>query len=261
METKLIFDIDGTILSEKDHTIPSSTIQAIKEAQKNGHLCFINTGRPLSTIDQMIKDIGFDGYVCGCGTYIEYNHDILFHQEVQKETRKTVIQKSIEYHIDTMLEGKNGTSFPSKIFHPFVREIKENYTNQNFNIGEYSSHDSILFDKFASWYTDISDIDSFKKAISHDFDIIQRENDFIEVVPKGLSKASGIQFLVDYLQTSRDQTISIGDSTNDLAMLLYTKESVAMGNSHPALFDKVTYITDALENDGIYQALKHFHII
>ena len=50
-------------------------------------------------------------------------------------------------------------------------------------------------------------------------------------------------------------------TTNDLPMLSYTKESVAMGNSHPLLFDLVTYRTKHIKADGIEHALKHFHII
>ena len=75
MDTKLIFfDIDGTILDEHTHTVPLSAINAIKKAQQNGHQCFINTGRPRSTIDKIITDLPFDGFICGCGTYIEHHH-------------------------------------------------------------------------------------------------------------------------------------------------------------------------------------------
>lgn len=44
-------------------------------------------------------------------------------------------------------------------------------------------------------------------------------------------------------------------------MLKYTKDSVAMGNSNPLLFDIVTYITSDINDDGIKNALKHFNII
>ena len=84
---------------------------------------------------------------------------------------------------------------------------------------------------------------------------------FIEVVPKDCSKATGIQTFIDLIGASIDDCISIGDSTNDLPMLTYTKESVAMGNSNPVLFDYVTYITTDIEDDGIYNALKHFNVI
>ena len=72
----MFFDIDGTLLSEKTHSIPESTITALKKAKENGHLIFINTGRTFSLIDNCIKDLDPDGYVCGCGTYIRY-HDVM----------------------------------------------------------------------------------------------------------------------------------------------------------------------------------------
>lgn len=73
MNKKMIFfDIDGTILHEKTRTIPQSTLSAIKKARENGHLAFINTGRTFFNLTDDILGIGFDGYVCGCGTYIHY---------------------------------------------------------------------------------------------------------------------------------------------------------------------------------------------
>ena len=43
----LFFDIDGTILSELNGTIPESAKAAIGAAVREGHLAFINTGRTL----------------------------------------------------------------------------------------------------------------------------------------------------------------------------------------------------------------------
>lgn len=60
----LFFDIDGTLVSFKTHTIPASTIAALTQAKANGHKIFIATGRPpliitnLGAIQQLI-----DGFV------------------------------------------------------------------------------------------------------------------------------------------------------------------------------------------------------
>jgi hydroxymethylpyrimidine pyrophosphatase-like HAD family hydrolase len=43
-------------------------------------------------------------------------------------------------------------------------------------------------------------------------------------------------------------------------MLEYTKESIAMGNSNPVIFDHVTYKTTDINDDGVYNALKHFEL-
>lgn len=257
----IFFDIDGTLLDEETATVPQSTIQAISQARKNGYICVINTGRPISTIDQKVKDIGFDGYICGCGTYIEYHHQNIFHTELPYDLRKKVIQMTFECKIETVLEGKNGVYFLENNYQPLICQFQQRYIDEEFNVGIYNQHDVVMFDKFAAWYDENADIERFKDFLEPYFEIIQRDVNFIEVVPKGYSKATGIQTLIDYLHIPLEQTISIGDSTNDLPMLSYTKESVAMGNSHPLLFDLVTYRTKHIKANGIEHALKHFHII
>lgn len=262
MNTKLIFfDIDGTLLDEKTMLVPHSAKEAILKAQENGHHCFINTGRTQCAIDPVIREIPFDGYIYGCGTHIEYfNKDIYYH-ELNLEIRKKIIEMAIDCHVDCVMEGRNGIYFPVKIRHPFVQQIQKRYQELHFPINQYTREDLFSFDKMALWYDKQSDIETFKSFISLDFDIIQRDIDFIEIVPHTCSKATGIQRIAQYLNISLDDTISVGDSMNDLPMLTLTKESVAMGNSHPLLFNQVTYITTNIDQDGIYHALKHFHII
>lgn len=58
MDKKIIFfDIDGTLIDEKTDIIPDSTKEALKKAKENGHLIFINTGRPISEINTRIKEL------------------------------------------------------------------------------------------------------------------------------------------------------------------------------------------------------------
>ena len=53
----LFFDIDGTILDSKTHSVPESTMQSLKMAKERGLLLFINTGIP-----DEIEALPFNGY-------------------------------------------------------------------------------------------------------------------------------------------------------------------------------------------------------
>ena len=66
----LFFDIDGTLLTAYPHRVPQSAITALKAAQAKGHKLFINSGRTLALIPPIMEELGFDGYVCGCGSQI-----------------------------------------------------------------------------------------------------------------------------------------------------------------------------------------------
>ena len=103
--------------------------------------------------------------------------------------------------------------------------------------------------------------DELDQTISSLFFKDHRNDNFYELVPLGYSKASGIEFIINYLGIPFENTYAIGDSTNDLSMLKYVQHSIAMGNSTPALFDLVEYITTDIDKDGIFNALKHYKLI
>ena len=70
MKKIAFFDIDGTLTSEIDGSIPQSAITAIRKARANGNLMFLNTGRCIQNVEPRFQEVGFDGFVCGCGTKI-----------------------------------------------------------------------------------------------------------------------------------------------------------------------------------------------
>lgn len=254
----LFFDIDGTLLSEEENIIPKSTIEALAKVKENGHLVFINTGRPKATVPQEIKDLNPDGYVCGCGSYIEYHGEELIHKTLTNKRCHEIINNLLVNKIAAVLEGKHQVSFINPINHQGVSKILDFYTNLNYNIIDID--DTMTFDKFTIFFNDESDIESFKRTIT-DFDYIVRSPYMGEIVPLGYSKATGIQCLLDYFKLNLDDAYVFGDSTNDKSMLDYVKYSVVMGNGQPELFEDVYFVTKNLEDDGIEFALKFFNLI
>ena len=58
----IFFDIDGTLVSFKTHTIPQSTQNALKQLREKGIKIFIATGRPKVLMLEAVGDFPFDGY-------------------------------------------------------------------------------------------------------------------------------------------------------------------------------------------------------
>lgn len=262
MKNKIMFfDIDGTILSETTHTIPESTIKGLQEAKKRGHLIFINTGRPFSSIDECIKELNPDGYVCGCGTYIRYHDEVLFSKTLSLTRCQEIRDLIRNTNVEGALEGKDTVYFDQNIRHPFLKEVKERYeATPTFNLSTFDDP-NLSFDKLAIWFDENSDIEAFKQGIVEDFEYITRAPDFGEIVPLGCSKATGIQFLLDYFDLDKDDAYVFGDSFNDEAMLEYVKHAIVMGNGEPELFKLAYYVTKDIEEDGIYHALLHLGLI
>lgn len=257
----LFFDIDGTLVSEKTHLIPDSALTALKEAQKNGHYIIINTGRPYASVPTAIRELGYDGIICGCGTYIQWHNEILLHHTLPSSIVHNIVLYSQKCHVYPLLEGKDAVYFDPDNQYQHVRQIKENFIRQNPQIPHSWFEEDIHFDKLTVWHDEKSDFTTFKNLLKEDFNFIERDRHFGEFVPHGYTKATGIQFLMNYLSVKHDDTYCFGDSTNDLPMLEYVSHSVAMKNSNPVIFDKVEFITKDVDDDGIAYALKHYHLI
>ncbi len=78
MTCYLFFDIDGTLVTA-DGYCPSSAVDAIRSVRQTGGKTFINTGRTAMNVDASLREIGFDGYIYGCGTEMELDGKTLFH--------------------------------------------------------------------------------------------------------------------------------------------------------------------------------------
>ena len=257
----IFFDIDGTLLSEEEGIVPESAVRALQQARANGHLIFICTGRCKAIWPQEILDIGFDGVVGGCGTNIYYHGEELFHATIDRGLQRQIADDLFRYHIDGVLEGRSSSYFRKDSWIPVVKQIFQENGKFVFDCQLYWDEEELDFDKMALWFDGSSDMAAFKEKYEDRFDFILRDPTFYEIVPKGYSKATGIEYLCKYLEIDREHTIGVGDSTNDLPMLEYTGISIAMGNGNPDIFSAVDYVTAAVMEDGIEKALRHYSLI
>lgn len=260
MNPKIIFfDIDGTILSHRTFTIPESTRTAIKKAKENGHLLFVNTGRTYSVIDDSVKSLGFDGYVCGCGTYIRYHDEILLHAELAPKTCRKIVEDLKKYQLEAVLEGTEAIYFDSEASLPKIIKLRDDFSDYyNFNI-RYWDDPELTYDKL--YLFALSDgYQEFLEIYKDELEYIDRGGEY-EIVPKGFSKASGIEFLLSHLGIPHENTYALGDGANDLPMLNYVKHSIGMGNSDGGVPEIVSFLTKDVDDGGVEHALKHYNII
>lgn len=265
MRKLIFFDIDGTIVTEgKERIIPDSVLTTLHSLHQNGHLCFINTGRALAEVDKAIRELPFDGYVCGCGTYIEYQGEVLLSHTISHEQGNGIIRAMEACQLEWLLEGTNAIYYHAR---PYTTRIGDFQAEHRLLIPDafhtVTSEEAINldFDKFCICLGASHQFHRFQKMYQDILTFIDRGHDFYEVVPKGFSKASGIAFLESHFQISHEDTIAIGDSTNDLPMLEYAGYSIAMADSSKELFDIVDYVTGSVLDNGIYNAMQHLGLI
>lgn len=265
MQRKIaFFDIDGTLTSEVDGSIPASTVQSIRKARENGHLMFINTGRCFQNVEPRFREIGFDGYVCGCGTNIYCDGKDVFYHPQSHETIMTILAAARKADVDILFESRKEVCFDltRPLRHPKALFHYEEFKDHGYDMPEDLENPNFFSDKFVVWYETPEQLTDFRRTSDKWFDCIDRGGTFREFVPHGFSKATGLQFVLDYYGISADYAYAFGDSNNDLTMLSYLKNSIAMGNAQPpSLKELVAYVTTNAGMDGIENALKHFEFI
>lgn len=76
-----------------------------------------------------------------------------------------------------------------------------------------------------------------------------------EIYSPTLSKAVGIQKVLDHFQVSREDTYGSGDGTNDIDMIRSCGTGVAMGNAVQVLKDVADIVCGAIDEGGLEEVL------
>lgn len=258
----LFFDIDGTILSEKNGKVPESAVRAIREAREAGHLTFINTGRTRACVPAKVANVGFDGILCGCGTEIIYHGESVSHNELDRDFCRDIAAAVKKADVGAILEGE-----------VFYFAIPDRPAFTNLKNGGALKEDGVMklyfdwepedtfFDKLVIWADEESHEEIIFNLVRDRMDIIVRDKNFYELVPKGFTKAGAIRKIQEMFDIALEDTYVFGDSSNDLSMFEYCPNAVAMKDHDPVLDPHTSYVTDTVENDGIWKAMKALNLL
>ncbi len=100
----------------------------------------------------------------------------------------------------------------------------------------------------------IPKVEAFVRTAGLAFDVLPTHLS-IDVVPKGITKETGMQWLLDSLGLSFDTVAYIGDSLGDLAALKLAGSSFAPENAKSVVKEAVDYVVPA-EVEGVLVAIK-----
>lgn len=267
MNEKLIFvDVDDTLFDKETLSVPSSAHRGLKEAQKNGHKIFINTGRPYSYLEDELKDIGFDGFLCSNGLDLHIDGQTVFQQSIPEVPRLKLAQLALEYNVTGALQGCDCVYFRDQNadFHSYYATLLYDFARNPQMPHKLSWDDIGAYEKGIFFAGECSDMPGFIAAIDAldcNFNCLRIDDSQYEILQKGYDKATALSYTAKYYEKTPADCYAFGDSNNDTEMLLAAGCGIAMGNSCDELKSIADYITADINKDGIYLALKHFQLI
>ena len=258
----LFFDIDGTLVDEKTHHIPQDAVEALHKARKAGHYLFINTGRPYSHIIDEVKNVGFDGYCCGCGSEVIMENEEIYCHRTSVEQCSEIRDKAAECGIDLFGENTPTCYLSDGNTEQGFDAILEHLYQEGFSNIEKWENGKSSFIKFCMVYDDHSRLEEFVSFLKKSgFEFIDRAKYFGEVIPQHCSKATAIDLICEKCGVTLDDCYVFGDSANDLSMLKHVRHSILMGNGEEKLKSVVETVTDHIDCGGIEKALKSYNLI
>jgi HAD superfamily hydrolase (TIGR01484 family) len=224
----LALDMDGTLLNEeKIISIPNRN--AILDALEAGVTVIFSTGRGIQSATPYAEELGLQTpmVTVNGGEVWKAPGELLKRHFLSADLVRRLHELAVKY--DTWWWG---------------------YAVEGmFNTEKWAEDlDSLQWLKFG-YYTEDLAVLSEIRGIVEAWDLLEITNSHpsnIELNPKGVNKASGIEEVCKYLGISMSEVIAMGDSENDIAMIREAGLGVAMGNAQESvkLIADITTVTN-----------------
>lgn len=290
MNKYMFFDIDGTLL-DGGKFIPPSTIEAIHSARKKGNKAFICSGRSLSMLPKPVLDIGFDGIVCGGGTYISVGDKIIKQHALSVNELSRITEWFLKKPVGCFFEGDDYIytlplshyRYPDRLgaFLKILSAPKKVFDPDHLEEIHAAKFSGMILPEYWDFVLEMAeDIKDFMRLVIHNepneaihekymkecHTEAPREGDnsgdgFVEFLPQGTSKAIGIKELSHTEGFDLTDAYCFGDSENDREMMEEIPNSICMGNGLPQIKEIASYVTSDILDDGIMNAMKHYDLM
>lgn len=269
--SKIVFlDVDGTLV-DYEGRIPDSAVRAVREARRNGHRVYICTGRSKAEVYEEIWDIGLDGMIGGNGSYVEDRGCVVMHQLITGEQCRRIVDYLHGKGLEFYLESNNGLFASER----FAEESKNAIREYGRRKGKENAEQITIEDVFPDmvyggelYRDDLNKVSYLLRSYQDFFDTKELFPDmengtwggagetalFGDLGVKGITKGNAVERLLAYLGMERKDTIAFGDAKIDIPMFECCEIGVAMGNAGPEAKGAADFVTDDVEQDGLFKA-------
>lgn len=275
-KSKVIFiDVDGTLLTY-ENILPPSATAAIRTARKNGHKVYICTGRSRAEVYDYIWEIGLDGMIGGNGSYVESGGKVIMHQVISVEDAKKIVDWLHNRKLEFYLESNAGL-FASENFETRGESTIQEYSARKGKTMQTvrDAFPEMIFGEKNLYRNDLNKV-SFILESYQDYLDATKEFSYLKVGTWGgagetalfgdigvanIDKAHAIDVLLNYLGADKKDTIAFGDAKIDIPMFEYCAIGVAVASGGDEIKKVADFVTDAVADDGIYNAFRKLNLI
>ncbi|HFQ5481399.1 TPA: Cof-type HAD-IIB family hydrolase [Streptococcus agalactiae] len=259
----LALDLDGTLFTT-DKKVSEENKVALKAAREKGIKVVITTGRPLKAIGNLLEDLEL---VSDEDYSITFNGGLVQQNTGKILTKTAMTRQEVEdiheelYQVglptDILSEGtvysiaNKGHHSQYHLANPLLEFIEVDDLEQVPKDVVYNKIVSVI----DATYLD-QQIAKLPDRLKVDYEMFKSRDIILELMPKGVHKAVGLELLTKHLGLDSSQVMAMGDEANDLSMLEWAGLGVAMANGIPEA-KAIAKATTICNNDesGVAEAI------
>ncbi|MDF3300853.1 HAD family hydrolase [Streptomyces tropicalis] len=251
-------DLDGTLL-RGDETVSARTRDALAAATAAGAAHLVVTGRAVPWTRHVLDDLGYRGLaVCGQGAqvYDAGEHRLLTSVTLDRKLAAVALAK-IEAETGPLRLAASRDGLDGEVLvgpgyavtgtlpaTPFT-DVSDLWAAPLNKI--YVQHPRLSDDELA---------DVAGRTAGGFVSVTVAGEGIVELLPLGLSKATGLSLAARRLGAKAADTLAFGDMPNDVPMFAWASRGVAMANAHEELKAVADEVTASNEDDGIAVVLE-----
>ncbi len=272
----LASDLDGTIVHNNE--ITTMDLEAVKELEKMKVKFVICTGKTYAMTKDICNILKPVYGIFGNGTQIM---NIQTGKEIIKNTITNAqisnclkIAKKEQLHIHIYTDDKiiaqekldymayrNSILYKNQVKFEIVDSIENYIKMQKPNILKLilsGEKDLGTVKKEMESKEKVTAIRIKKSGIYAD-KIVGKEYEYLDIVPRHITKYQALMQLSVYLGIPMEQIMTIGDNINDIEMIKHAGIGIAIGGSYKRVQNVATYVTkNTVETGGFAEAVSKF---
>jgi Cof subfamily protein (haloacid dehalogenase superfamily) len=243
------FDIDNTLLDHRTKAIPRSAVEAIADLKRQGHTIVVATGRSYAHSKIFADEVEPDYVITQNGARIlRKGQEVLSLPLARKALAALFEWIEAQGHGYGVNHGASGfVNRPAPCVLEALGSVAMPYQSDDRFYLREDAHQAWLF------FDAQLDAQLFPEITRRypDFDLVRWHQSAVDVMPHGVNKWTGCQWVLRETGYAPQQAIAFGDGLNDLEMLKNVGLGIAMDNGHPDLKVVAKRIAPALHLDGI----------
>jgi HAD superfamily hydrolase (TIGR01484 family) len=251
-------DLDGTLL-RSDESVSQRTRDALAAATAAGAVHIVVTGRGARWTRHVLDDLGYDGLaVCAQGAQVYHagEHRLLTSVTLDRQLAGVALAK-IEAEVGPLYLAASRDGLDGDVMVGPGYAVTGALPSTPFT--DASDLWAAPLNKIYIQHPELSDDELAQAAVRAAggfVSVAMAGQGIVELLPLGLSKATGLSLAARRLGVKAADTIAFGDMPNDLPMFAWASYGVAMADAHEELKAVADEVTSSNEEDGIAVVLE-----